>query len=74
MGIQMTKHAKLRSANRFGIAALKELDFGPFASEPAKTLAEVRDDARLKSVLSRAVLRDAAPPQLKDSIRSMIRG
>ncbi len=45
-----------------------------YLTPPVKTLADVRDEQRLRQMLKRAANRDRAPQWLVDSIRSGIRG
>ncbi len=55
------------------MAADRTFPFNSQAVHYGKTLSEVRDDMRLKRLLQRAVLADAAPQSLIDSIRGKIR-
>ncbi|HEX6126193.1 MAG TPA: hypothetical protein VFZ23_12540 [Pyrinomonadaceae bacterium] len=45
----------------------------PYSRPPAETMADLRDDLRLKKILKRAVERDVAPLSLIESIRAGIR-
>lgn len=48
-------------------------EVGPFPRPQTETLADLRDDLRLKKLLKRAVERDVAPLSLIESIRAGIR-
>ena len=48
-------------------------DVEPFDRPEPETIADVRDNLRLKRILKRAVERDVAPLSLIESIRSGIR-
>jgi hypothetical protein len=48
-------------------------DIEPYERPQTETLADIRDNIRLKKLLKRAVEGDAAPQSLIDSIRAAIR-
>ena len=48
-------------------------DVEPYERPQTNTLADIRDNIRLKKLLKRAVERDVAPQSLIDSIRDGIR-
>ena len=70
----MTKFSNGRASLRLVGSRNWMFEVEPRSRTPQTTLADVRDDLRLKRVLQRAVARDYAPQSLIDSIRAGIRG
>ena len=70
----MTKFSNGRASLKLVGSRNWMFEVEPHSRTPQTTLADVRDDLRLKRVLQRAVARDNAPQSLIDSIRAGIRG